>query len=109
MKGMDPRCNVEKRGVFELFNDRVVCGDDSEYGNGPWSSPEGGIVKSVRSKPAPDMFLCAAELLGRSVGREEEANVEEAAERKKGLVFEDGIPGVQAALKAGMHGECATS
>jgi pseudouridine 5'-phosphatase len=108
MKTVDPRCDAEKREVFELFDGRVVCGDDSELKLGPWASSEGGSVKLVRGKPAPDVFLSAAELIGRPVGREETPSAEEAVERSKGLVFEDGIPGVQAALKAGMQGESPT-
>ena len=108
MKTMDPRCDAEKREVFELFDGRVMCGDDSELGMGPWARLEGGVVKVVRGKPAPDIFLSAAELIGRPVGREETPSAEEAVERNKGLVFEDGIPGVQAALKAGMQGESPT-
>ena len=108
MKTMDPRCDAEKREVFKLFDGRVVCGDDSELGTGPWASSEGGVVKAVRGKLAPDIFLSAAELIGRPVGREETPSVEEAMERSKGLVFEDGIPGVQAALRAGMQGESPT-
>jgi pseudouridine 5'-phosphatase len=108
MKTMDPRCNVEKREIFELFDGRVACGDDSKLGMGPWASAEGGAVKFVRGKPAPDIFLSAAELIGRPVGREETPSIEEVVERSKGLVFEDGIPGVQAALKAGMQGKSPT-
>jgi pseudouridine 5'-phosphatase len=108
MKTMDPRCNVEKREIFELFDGRVACGDDSKLGMGPWASAEGGAVKFVRAKPAPDIFLSAAELIGRPVGREETPSMEEVVERSKGLVFEDGIPGVQAALKAGMQGKSPT-
>jgi len=105
MKTMDPRCCAEKREVFALFDGRIVCENNSKLGVGPWATQEGDIVKVVRGKPAPDVFLSAAELIGRPVGREETPSEEEAAERSKGLVFEDGIPGVQAALKAGMQGE----
>ena len=54
------------------------------------------------------MFLAAARLLGRGVGPNEEGDVVAEAEREervRGLVFEDSIPGVQAAKRAGMNGE----
>ncbi|KIM31403.1 hypothetical protein M408DRAFT_327623 [Serendipita vermifera MAFF 305830] len=102
MKTMDPRADAEKREVFALFDGRIVCGDDSQLRRGPWTK-DGEIEKVVRGKPAPDIFLSAAEMIGRPVGREETPSTEEAAERGRGLVFEDGIPGVQAALKAGMQ------
>lgn len=105
MKTLDPRCDEEKREIFALFDGRIVCGDDSQMRRGPWTDKEGEIVKVVRGKPAPDIFLSAAEMIGRPVGREEVPTEGEAVERRKGLVFEDGIPGVQAALKAGMQGE----
>ena len=105
MKTMDPRCDDEKKEIFALFDGRVVCGDDSQMGRGPWVSKDGEVIKVVRGKPAPDIFLSAAEMIGRPVGREETPSAEETVERSKGLVFEDGIPGVQAALKAGMQGE----
>jgi pseudouridine-5'-monophosphatase len=60
----------------------------------------------MRGKPEPDMFLMAAkERLGFAVGNaqgsctDEERNV-----RAKGLVFEDGLAGVQGGKRAGMNG-----
>lgn len=58
---------------FELF-DAVVTGDDPEIGQG---------------KPAPDIFLRAAELIG--------------ASPSKTLVFEDAPSGLEAATAAGMR------
>lgn len=85
--------------LFGLFEGRVVCADD-------------GLIKPGRGKPHPDVFLVAASrMLGRDVGEgeAEERSVGEVqrAERGKGLVFEDAIPGVQAGKRAGMHGLCS--
>ncbi|TRM70206.1 HAD-like domain-containing protein [Schizophyllum amplum] len=76
--------------VFEKFGARVVCGDD---------------LAAARGKPEPDIFLTAAKgALGRNVG---EPGVEpteaQRAERAKGLVFEDAMPGMQAGKRAGMN------
>jgi pseudouridine-5'-monophosphatase len=80
--------------VFARFGEHVVCGGDDGAGRG---------------KPFPDVFLAAARALGRPVGPNEddgEAGVGETerAERARGLVFEDAIPGVQAGKRAGMSG-----
>ena len=80
--------------VFARFGEHVVCATDDSAGRG---------------KPFPDVFLAAARALGRPVGPNEDdgtAGVGEAehAERARGLVFEDAIPGVQAGKRAGMSG-----
>ena len=79
--------------VFARFGGHVVCGDD---GTG-------------RGKPFPDVFLAAARALGRAVGPNEDDGLPgvgdaERAERARGLVFEDAIPGMQAGKRAGMSG-----
>jgi pseudouridine-5'-monophosphatase len=58
----------------------------------------------MRGKPEPDIFLAAArKLLGRDVGpADADATPTQLAERRKGLVFEDSIPGMQAGKCAGM-------
>ncbi|KAI9437614.1 HAD-like domain-containing protein [Lactarius indigo] len=78
--------------VFGCFGGHVVCGGDNGAGRG---------------KPFPDVFLAAARELGRTVGPNEddgaaEVGEDERAERARGLVFEDAIPGVQAGKRAGM-------
>ncbi|KAH9032430.1 HAD-like protein [Lactarius pseudohatsudake] len=78
--------------VFARFEGHVVCGSDDSSGRG---------------KPFPDVFLAAARALGRTVGPNEdggaaEVGEDERAERARGLVFEDAIPGVQAGKRAGM-------
>jgi pseudouridine-5'-monophosphatase len=78
--------------IFDCFEGKVVCGDDKQW--------------IMRGKPEPDIFLVAArEVLGRDVGLAD-ANVKpsQIAERRKGLVFEDAIPGMQAGKRAGMSG-----
>jgi len=70
------------------FEGRIICADDVKQG-----------------KPCPDVFLAAAKLLGRTVEDGDYPDVDETSrsERKKGLVFEDAILGVQAGLRAGMQ------
>lgn len=116
--------------VFGCFEGRIVCGDD---GAGVRRSVRGGLrgedggedvdvevdvekgalwTGTMRGKPHPDVFLRAAgEVMGRDVGLGNvdgsEGAVSEAQtlERAKGLVFEDGVPGVRAALVGGFNGE----
>lgn len=62
-----------------------------------------------RGKSFLDVFLAAARALRRPVGPNEDdgtAGVGEAvhAERTRGLVFEDALPGVQAGKRAGTSG-----
>ncbi|KAH9055538.1 HAD-like protein [Lactarius vividus] len=78
--------------VFARFEGHVVCAGDGNAGRG---------------KPFPDVFLAAARVLGRTVGPNEDGGAaavgeDERAERARGLVFEDAIPGVQAGKRAGM-------
>jgi HAD superfamily hydrolase (TIGR01509 family) len=65
------RRSLELAGLSSLFR-AVVTADDVVHG-----------------KPAPDMFLLAAKLLG--------------VEPTECLVFEDAEPGIKAALAAGMQ------
>lgn len=76
--------------IFGHFRGRYACADD-------------GVV--TRGKPNPDIYLYAAKaLLGRAVGgADDEPSGEVSAERAKGLVFEDAIPGMQAGKRAGMN------
>lgn len=81
--------------LFGCFEGRVVCADD-------------GLVRPGHGKPCPDVFLVTARTcLGREVGELEdddlEVTPEQRVERKKGLVFEDAIPGMQAGKRAGMN------
>lgn len=78
--------------VFGLFEGKVVCGDDTQYG--------------MRGKPFPDIFLVAAKaMLRRDVGDlGVEPTENQKIERSKGLVLEDGLPGMQAGKRAGMRG-----
>ena len=61
------------------------------------------------SPRGPISVVAAARALGRAVGPNEEDGAAgvggaELAERARGLVFEDSIPGVQAGKRAGMNG-----
>ncbi|KJA27852.1 hypothetical protein HYPSUDRAFT_130623 [Hypholoma sublateritium FD-334 SS-4] len=74
--------------LFECFEGKIVCGDDTQY--------------NMLGKPAPDIFLVTAAIyLGRNVGSPTATPTEDNVnERAKGLVFEDAIPGVQAGKRA---------
>jgi len=62
--------------LIGLFGGHIVCAEDVD-----------------RGKPCPDVFLAAAECLGRRVAKGDHTDVDAAArlERSKGLVFEDGV------------------
>ncbi|RXW25011.1 hypothetical protein EST38_g794 [Candolleomyces aberdarensis] len=76
--------------IFGLFEGKVVCASDKQY--------------NMRGKPFPDIFITAArEMLGRDVGDAQgEQTPAQVAERAKGLVLEDALPGMQAGKRAGM-------
>lgn len=81
--------------LFGCFEGKVVCADD-------------GLIAKGRGKPCPDVFLVTAkECLGRDVGYKEDGDAgvtpEQVEERKKGLIFEDALPGMQAGKRAGMN------
>lgn len=84
-----------KDAFFGCFGERTLCADD-------------GKIAPGRGKPHPDIFLaCAKDILGRPVGEIDQEDLaacteEQRDERAKGLVFEDAIPGMQAAKRAGM-------
>lgn len=82
--------------LFGCFEGKVVCADD-------------GLIAPGRGKPCPDVFLVSARrCFRRDVGEKEDGSAEvtseQVAERKKGLVFEDALPGMQAGKRAGMNG-----
>lgn len=100
--------------VFQHFSleENVVTGDplpeDPEVPGRVANGLRG--IRKGRGKPHPDIFLVAAkECLGRDVGdvsADASVDLQEglAVERRKGLVFEDAIPGVVSAKRAGMNG-----
>lgn len=106
---------VQVQSVFQHFDldKNVVTGDplpeDPDF-PGRVAIGQRGIRKG-RGKPHPDIFLVAAkECLGRNVGDVSTdispgLGEEWVLERRKGLVFEDAIPGVIAGKRAGMNGE----
>lgn len=82
--------------VFDCFEGKVVCGDDTKYAG-------------MRGKPNPDIFVTAArEVLKLDIGDAKTELLlltpEQLALRGKGLVFEDGLPGMQGGKRAGMSG-----
>ncbi|KIY44558.1 HAD-like protein [Fistulina hepatica ATCC 64428] len=79
--------------VFDCFGENVVCGDDQER-----------FTFELRGKPEPDIFLAAAGVtLHRDVGLPGVYPTPgQVTERARGLVFEDGLSGMQAAKRAGM-------
>ena len=82
--------------LFGCFQGKVVCADD-------------GLIAPGRGKPCPDVFLVTAKnCFGRDVGDKDDGDIEvtpeQVAERKRGLVFEDALPGMQAGKRAGMNG-----
>jgi pseudouridine-5'-monophosphatase len=78
--------------LFACFEGKAVCADD--------------FPGLMRGKPEPDMFLMAAkERLGFAVGNVQgSCTDEEKKVRAKGLVFEDGLAGIQGGKRAGMNG-----
>ncbi|KAH7108327.1 HAD-like protein [Auriculariales sp. MPI-PUGE-AT-0066] len=66
--------------VFKLFEGRAICSDDTQ-------------MAGRNSKPAPDVFIEAAKLLG----------VDLPEEGADGIVFEDAIPGVLAGTAAALN------
>ena len=101
----EPTCRNKSGANPDLFSNfagHVVCGDDAAIGRG---------------KPNPDIFLYAAHhglgLQDTSEGAALLAGVRQPGAEHDGkllghesefLVFEDALPGVQAALAAGMKG-----
>ena len=68
--------------TFSLFDGRIVCATDPQ-------------MAGRESKPAPDIFIEAAKLLGFDLPRD----------GAKGLVFEDAVLGFQAGAAANLNGE----
>ncbi|BFZ57990.1 hypothetical protein PYCC9005_005048 [Savitreella phatthalungensis] len=74
------------RHLFAKFGDAVICGDDDRVAG--------------RGKPAPDIFLAALADLNRR-GRDRDGDAHQEIMPDECLVFEDGVPGVEAGLAAG--------
>lgn len=84
--------------IFKNFHPHVLTSN---------SPPVPPATQTTKGKPHPDIFLAAARSLGFAVGTEEEpASEAERAERARGLVFEDALPGVEAGVRSGMQGAC---
>ncbi|WRT63984.1 uncharacterized protein IL334_000911 [Kwoniella shivajii] len=77
--------------IFSLFPPSCIITGDSK------------LVKPGRGKPQPDVFLVAAQSLGRDVGTADECTPAQKEERSKAIVFEDARPGVMAGVAAGMN------
>ena len=102
------------RSVFQYFDleRNVVTGDPLPEDPDVPGRVANGVrgIRKGRGKPNPDIFLIAAkECLKRTVGdvsADVSVNLAEewVIERRKGLVFEDAIPGVIAGKRAGMNG-----
>ena len=75
----------------ELFN-RVFDEEHRVLGDDP-------RVKKGRGKPFPDIFLVALQTINNSRAKRGEAEIKPA----ECLVFEDGVPGVEAGRRAGMQ------
>ena len=102
------------RGGLRGESEPERAGEDAEDAEDVEDVERGPLwVGTMRGKPYPDVFLRAAgEVLGRDVGlgnvdgSEGVVSEVQKLERAKGLVFEDGVPGVRAALAGGFNGEC---
>jgi len=105
--------SAQVQPVFQYFDleKNVVTGDplpEDPDTPGRVANGQRGIRKG-RGKPNPDIFLVTAkECLGIDIGdvsTDVSVDLAEglAVERRKGLVFEDAIPGVIAAKRAGMN------
>jgi len=102
------------QSVFQHFDleRNVVTGDPlPEDPDVPGKVTNGGRgIRKGRGKPHPDIFLVAAkDCLERNVGDvstdvSQDLAEEWVVERRKGLVFEDAIPGVISGTRAGMNG-----
>ncbi|KAG8990926.1 hypothetical protein FRB90_001545 [Tulasnella sp. 427] len=82
--------------LFAPFEGKVICGDDARLKD--------------RGKPRSDVFLLAAEMLGRKVGTGDVSSLDGSGEegkalieeRAQGLVLEDSTSGLEAGRRAGM-------
>ncbi len=82
--------------LTELFSyfpaDQIVVGDDKR-------------IEPGRGKPAPDIYLLALKTINEGIRRrrKEKGSMEIEVKAEECLVFEDGVPGVEAARRAGMR------